>query len=208
MVSQVALKSELMKALVEEQQKHVVHKVCDTVSELAGDLLDKNAWPELLPKLHELISSNNPAAMEAALLILANLASCSTDHLRRHLGGLTPVLGSCLAHSSIDVQVSSWGMFQISSLHCVELLLGLIEPSSLFALVLSSYLSSCLYIMFMIVYFSICVCSLLCTQELVVRKDSSQMLTYEHCSGVLCSTTATKVFNSLLQLLSAVGYAV
>eukprot|EP00878_Enallax_costatus_P025941 GHUV01027801.1.p1 GENE.GHUV01027801.1~~GHUV01027801.1.p1 ORF type:complete len:109 (-),score=27.44 GHUV01027801.1:750-1076(-) len=94
-----------MKALVEEQQKGVVHKVCDTVSELAADLLDKNAWPEILPHLQELISSNNPAAMEAALLILANLASYSTDHLRPHLGGLTPVLGSCLAHSSIDVQV-------------------------------------------------------------------------------------------------------
>eukprot|EP00878_Enallax_costatus_P012560 GHUV01013118.1.p1 GENE.GHUV01013118.1~~GHUV01013118.1.p1 ORF type:complete len:1009 (+),score=321.88 GHUV01013118.1:364-3390(+) len=96
-----------MKALVEEQQKGVVHKVCDTVSELAADLLDKNAWPEILPHLQELISSNNPAAMEAALLILANLASYSTDHLRPHLGGLTPVLGSCLAHSSIDVQVAA-----------------------------------------------------------------------------------------------------
>jgi hypothetical protein len=48
---QAALKSELMKALVEEQQRSVVHKVCDTVSELAADCLDKGAWPEVLPAL-------------------------------------------------------------------------------------------------------------------------------------------------------------
>lgn len=83
----------------------MVHKVCDTISELASDLLDKHAWPEVLPQLQELIASNNPAAMEAALLIIANLASYSTDHLRPHLTGLIPVLGNCLAHSSTDVQV-------------------------------------------------------------------------------------------------------
>jgi hypothetical protein len=53
---QAAIKSELMKALVEEPVRDVVHKVCDTVSELAADCLDKSAWPEVLPALQELIN--------------------------------------------------------------------------------------------------------------------------------------------------------
>jgi len=82
---------------------HMLLQTCDTVSELAADLLDKSAWPELLPAL-------TPAAMEAGLLILASLASYSTDHLRPHLGSLQPMLGQCLNHSAIDVQVRGWGI--------------------------------------------------------------------------------------------------
>jgi hypothetical protein len=36
---------------LEEGEKSVLHKVCDTVSELAAELLDRNEWPELLPAL-------------------------------------------------------------------------------------------------------------------------------------------------------------
>lgn len=48
---QAAIKSELLKGLVEESEKTVLHKVCDTVSELAAELLDRQEWPELLPAL-------------------------------------------------------------------------------------------------------------------------------------------------------------
>jgi hypothetical protein len=59
---QAALKGELMKALVEEQQRSVVHKVCDTVSELAADCLDKGAWPEVLPALQVCVWGGSAAA--------------------------------------------------------------------------------------------------------------------------------------------------
>lgn len=49
--TQAAIKSELLKSLVEETEKSVLHKVCDTVSELAAELMDRNEWPELLPAL-------------------------------------------------------------------------------------------------------------------------------------------------------------
>ena len=75
------------------------------MSELAADLLPKNVWPELLPALNQLVAAGNPAHMQAALNILANLASFSSDCLRPHLGGLHPLLGSCLQHTDIDVQV-------------------------------------------------------------------------------------------------------
>ncbi|KAF6254101.1 armadillo-type protein [Scenedesmus sp. NREL 46B-D3] len=104
---QAALKAELMKALVEEPQRSVVHKVCDTVSELAADCLDKGAWPEVLPALQELATSSSPAAVEAGLLIIANLASYSTDHMRPHLAGLQPLLGTCLSHAATDVQIAA-----------------------------------------------------------------------------------------------------
>ncbi|KAF8055485.1 IPO5 [Scenedesmus sp. PABB004] len=104
---QAAIKAELLRALVEESNRGVVHKVCDTVSELAADCLDKGSWPEVLPQLTELVNSGNPAAMEAGLLIIASLASYSTNHLRPHLAGLHPLLASCLNHASIDVQVAA-----------------------------------------------------------------------------------------------------
>jgi hypothetical protein len=56
--------------------------------------------------LQELATSSNPAAVEAGLLIIANLASYSTDHMRPHLAGLQPLLANCLNHAAIDVQVS------------------------------------------------------------------------------------------------------
>jgi hypothetical protein len=37
--------------MVEEREKSVLHKACDTVSELGAELLDRNEWPELLPAL-------------------------------------------------------------------------------------------------------------------------------------------------------------
>jgi len=105
--TQANIKQELMNALVEEQQKTVVKKVGDTISELAADLLPKNLWPELLPALNQLVAAGNPAHMQAALNILANLASFSSDCLRPHLGGLHPLLGGCLQHRDIDVQVAA-----------------------------------------------------------------------------------------------------
>mgnify|MGYP001807586360 CR=1 FL=1 len=45
------MKAELLKGLLEEVDKSVLHKMCDTVSELAAELLDRNEWPELLPAL-------------------------------------------------------------------------------------------------------------------------------------------------------------
>jgi hypothetical protein len=46
-----------------------------------------------------------PQAMEGALTILATLATYSTDSLRPHLAQLHPILGTCLGHPSLEVQV-------------------------------------------------------------------------------------------------------
>jgi hypothetical protein len=48
-----------------------------------------------------------PQAMEGALTILATLATYSTDSLRPHLAQLHPILGTCLGHPSLEVQVRS-----------------------------------------------------------------------------------------------------
>jgi hypothetical protein len=63
----------------------------------------------------ELATSSNPASVEAGLLIIANLASYSTDHMRPHLAGLQPLLGNCLTHATIDVQVRCIGSSNNSS---------------------------------------------------------------------------------------------
>lgn len=52
-----------------------------------------------------LINSSNPATSEAGLLILADLAGYSTDHLRPHLAHLHPLLANGLNAADMDVQV-------------------------------------------------------------------------------------------------------
>ncbi|KAI8476174.1 MAG: armadillo-type protein [Monoraphidium minutum] len=104
---QLAVKQELLAALAAEPSGSVRKKVGDTVSELASELLDKGEWPEVLPALVERIQSGQPQAMEASLAILATLAAYSTDSLRPHLAQLHPILGACLGHAALDVQVAA-----------------------------------------------------------------------------------------------------
>jgi hypothetical protein len=59
--------------------------------------------------LQSLINSSNPRTAEAGLLILADLAGYSTDHLRPHLAGLHPLLAGGLAADDVDVQVRGEG---------------------------------------------------------------------------------------------------
>ena len=60
------------------------------------------------------MSSSEPRTAEAGLLILADLAGYSTDHMRPHLTGLHPLLANSLNSPSTDVQVrdgrlQGWG---------------------------------------------------------------------------------------------------
>jgi hypothetical protein len=52
-----------------------------------------------------LINSSEERTAEAGLLIMADLAAYSTDHLRPHLAGLHPLLATTLNSPSLDVQV-------------------------------------------------------------------------------------------------------
>lgn len=118
---QVAVKQELLAALAAEPNASVRKKAGDTISELASDLLAKDQWPELLPALVERVQSGQPQAMEAALTILATLAMYSTDSLRPHMAQLHPILGACLGHASLEVQVAA--------LHCVAGFIQQLEDS-------------------------------------------------------------------------------
>jgi hypothetical protein len=57
----------------------------------------------LLPQT--LINSSESRTCEAGLLVLADLAGYSTDHLRPHLAGLHPLLANGLNAADTDVQV-------------------------------------------------------------------------------------------------------
>lgn len=82
-VCQAAIKSELLQAMVEEREKSVLHKACDTVSELGAELLDRNEWPELLPALQ--VRDSVAARVE---------------------GGLGHTRSQCTTSTSVD---TSWG---------------------------------------------------------------------------------------------------
>lgn len=75
------------------------------MSELGADLLPKGSWPELLPGLQQLASAAEPRHVEAALAVLTNLAAYCIDSLRPLLGPLQQLLGQCLGHAQLRVQV-------------------------------------------------------------------------------------------------------
>jgi hypothetical protein len=104
---QAAVKQELLAALAAEPNASVRKKVGDAVSELAAELLPAGAWPELLPALVERVQSGQAQAMEAGLAILGTLATYATGALRPHLAQLHPLLGTCLGHPSLEVQVAA-----------------------------------------------------------------------------------------------------
>jgi hypothetical protein len=99
------IKAELLNALKNEQDKSVVKKVCDAVSEVAVEAHE--GWPELVPFLFQCVQSGQPGLMESALVIFSTLASCITDTLQPQLPTLVQVLTACITHPTRDVQLAS-----------------------------------------------------------------------------------------------------
>lgn len=105
---QVHVKHELLTALKEEQEKTVVKKVCDTVSEVAVEVSEADqGWPELVPFLFSCIQSGQPGLMESSLTVFATMASYMCDSLKQHLPTLVQILTACLGHQVRDVQLSA-----------------------------------------------------------------------------------------------------
>lgn len=105
--AQAVVKNELLNGLKEEQQKTVVRKICDTISELGAMLLDNNAWPELLPFMFTCVQSGQPALVESALNVFGSLAPYATEVFKPHLQTLQALLTSCLANPSAAIQVAA-----------------------------------------------------------------------------------------------------
>lgn len=105
---QALVKTELLHSLKTEQDKSVLHKVCDTTADVAGTVLDKGPWPELLPFLLECIQSSQPLLMESALTIFRTLLEYNFEHFAAHMRQIHQLLLACLQHPSLDVQLASF----------------------------------------------------------------------------------------------------
>ncbi|KAK9821719.1 hypothetical protein WJX81_003315 [Elliptochloris bilobata] len=104
---QALVKSELLNCVREEQDRSIVKKVCDTVSELAAGIMEGGGWPELLPFMFQCVQSRQPRMVEAALLVFAQLARYLADTLRQYLGTLHSVLVTSLGSPSLDVTLAA-----------------------------------------------------------------------------------------------------
>ncbi|XP_065879258.1 uncharacterized protein [Euphorbia lathyris] len=106
--TQSNIKSILLSCIQHEQTKSIVKKLCDTVSELASNLLPENKWPELLPFMFQCVSSDSPKLQESAFLIFAQLSQYIGETLIPFIKDLHTVFLQCLESSpNFDVKIAS-----------------------------------------------------------------------------------------------------
>ncbi|KAL5976762.1 Importin-5 [Asimina triloba] len=118
--TQSDLKSLLLSSVHREESKSISKKLCDTISELASNLLPDNAWPELLPFMFQSVTSDSVRLQESALLIFAQLSQFTAETLIPHLGTLHSVFLQCLStSSSADVRIAALGA-AINFIQCLS----------------------------------------------------------------------------------------
>ncbi|KAL5980787.1 Importin-5 [Asimina triloba] len=119
--TQSTLKSLLLSAVHREDAKSISKKLCDTVSELASNLLPDDAWPELLPFMFQSVRSDSVRLQQSSLLIFGQLSQFTADTLIPHLNILHSVFLQCLSTSSSpDVRIAALGA-AINFVQCLSL---------------------------------------------------------------------------------------
>ncbi len=92
--------------------------MCDTVAELGATLLSTEdnedgvaaaaaTWPELLPFLFACLQSGTAGPCKSALDIIGTLSASLGAMYHPQLASLHGMLGQCLRHPTLEVQVSS-----------------------------------------------------------------------------------------------------
>ncbi|XP_050216115.1 uncharacterized protein LOC126667195 [Mercurialis annua] len=110
LATQSSIKSILLTCIQHEQTKSIIKKLCDTVSELASNILlpDSNGWPELLPFMFNCVSSDSAKLQESAFLIFAQLSQYIGDSLILYIKELHAVFLQCLNSSpNFDVKIAA-----------------------------------------------------------------------------------------------------
>ncbi|KXZ45960.1 hypothetical protein GPECTOR_49g544 [Gonium pectorale] len=100
-------KQALLEAVVQEPDRNVASKVCAAVSDLANLIYNKGGWPELMPTLLQMLTSNQQPQIANGLSVLADVASYLTEHLKPQLQEFVNMLVSFLGCGNNDVTVSA-----------------------------------------------------------------------------------------------------
>ncbi|XP_076436016.1 importin-5-like isoform X1 [Babylonia areolata] len=96
---QNGLKQQLMLAIREETMPAIRKKACDTVAELARNMLDDdgtNKWQDVLKFMFELASSGDPGLMESALHIFTVFPGIFGNQQTHYLDVIKQMLGQSL----------------------------------------------------------------------------------------------------------------
>ena len=119
--------------------RRVMSAVVDVIGDLAGVIIRRGEWGELLPLLVQWTSATSGAAggmslREAALMILRSLCVSIDDVLRQHVSSLCDILQACLNHPAILQNASakqsppSWILPEIvATLHLASSVIHLIS---------------------------------------------------------------------------------
>ncbi|CAM6081611.1 unnamed protein product [Calypogeia fissa] len=106
--AQEAVKAKLLKCVEIEEGKSILKKLCDTVTELAADILEDGQWPDLLPFMFRCVASNSMKLMESSLTMFAQLAPYIGPQLRSQLPTLHAVFQQCLSSTtSSDLRLAA-----------------------------------------------------------------------------------------------------
>ncbi|GJZ65987.1 importin-5-like protein [Tanacetum coccineum] len=118
--TRLRVKNGLLTCITKEMNKSIIKKLCDTISELAANVVSDNGWPELLPFMFNCVTSEDFRLIESALLIFAQLAQFVGESLIPHITHLHGVFGKCLGNvGSADVRIAALSAV-INFIQCLE----------------------------------------------------------------------------------------
>ncbi|GLI67663.1 hypothetical protein VaNZ11_011915 [Volvox africanus] len=104
---QAVTKQALLEALVQEPDRNVASKVCAAVSDLGNLIYDKAGWPELMPALLGMLSSNQQIQISNGLSVLSDVAPFLAEHLKSQLQDIVNMLVTFLNCGNKDVTVAA-----------------------------------------------------------------------------------------------------
>lgn len=114
------IKSTLIVCLSHENDKSVIKKVSDTVSELASVILADDKWPELLPFVFQCVNSENSSLREVGFWIFGQLAQVIGETLGNYFDMLHSVFFRSLG-SGVELNVRNAALgASVSFVQCLE----------------------------------------------------------------------------------------
>jgi hypothetical protein len=103
------VKSELLKAVSQTQDKNVVHKICNLLIEVGGTIYEQEnfVWQDLLNLLFQFVNCDEDLKVDAALVIFNGLFSYLMDHLVKFKADLMGIFKKTLNRKSLDINLSA-----------------------------------------------------------------------------------------------------
>lgn len=100
---------ELLKAVTQQTNKTVVHKICNLLIEVGGTIYEQEqlVWSELFNLLFQFVNSEEELKVDAALQIFNGLFSYLMDHLVKYKSDLHGIFMKTLNHQSLDINLAA-----------------------------------------------------------------------------------------------------